>query len=409
MAELLRRRAEKVVRDALEDTPVVLIHGPRQCGKSTLAQMVGQGRRFVTLDDPEPLHLAKTRPAEFFQVYKAPLSVDEVQRAPELFLALKAQVDRHREPGSYLLTGSANVLLLPKMADSLAGRMEVVDLTPLTQGELGHTESRLLDQIFDPSLELPRHIPTTIPLVDRILAGGFPEPALRKPHRRRAWFDAYVRTLVERDVRDLANIDGLTQLPRLLTLLAGRAGEPLNISGLSRELNIPHTTLTRYIDLLRSVFLLQLVPSWSVEEGPQMAKSPKVFLVDSGLQAELLRTDVKRLADDGERLTLLTKNFVANELARWRVTHEERPGLMHLRTIKHKEIDFILESRDGRLVGIDLSLGLTVHPDDAEGLEWLREVAEDRFYRGFVLYRGEEVRPIGRDLWAVPYDFLWAS
>ncbi len=407
MAELLKRRAEQVVRDALDDTPVVLIHGPRQCGKSTLAQMVGANRRTVTLDDPDPLHLAKTRPAEFFQVYKAPLSIDEIQRAPELFLSLKAQVDRERKPGSYLLTGSANVLLLPKMADSLAGRMEVVDLTPLTQGELIGIGECGLDRLFDQEFDPPSRIESTGDLVEKMLGGGFPEAALRKPARRRAWFEAYMRTLVERDVRDLANIDGLTQLPRLLTLFAGRAGDPLNINQLARELNIPHTTLTRYVDLLRSVFLLQLVPAWSFDQGPQMAKSAKVFLVDSGLQAELLRLDAKRLIEDGERLSRLAKNFVANEINRWRVTSQDRPDLLHLRTIKHKEIDFILESRDGRVVGIDVSLGMTVHPDDAIGLEWLREIAPEKFHRGIVLYRGNEIRPLGKDLWAVPFEFLW--
>lgn len=395
---------------ALEDTPVVLVHGPRQVGKSTLAQRVSErsGRRTaVTLDDPEPLALAKQNPGEFLHAFPPPVTIDEVQRAPELFLPIKAWIDRKREPGSFLLTGSANVLLLPKMADSLAGRMEVVDLFPLAQAEIEGAVSNLVDRLFDAEFHpgdlkgKPDALPT------RLITGGFPEPVTRKPNRRQAWFQAYLRTILDRDVRDLANIEGLTQLPRLLGLLAARSGQTLNVSGLSRDTGIAHTTLTRYLDLLRALFLLQLVPAWSIEADARFTKTPKAYLVDSGLMCHLERFDERALTDR-DRFGRVLENFVATELARLIDRSETRPFLTHLRTVKLKEVDFVLDAQSHGVVGIEVSPNRSVHPDDFQGLRFLSELAGDRFRRGILLYAGEEVRPVGKDLWALPVEALWA-
>ena len=403
---MIDRWAKKAVQDALSDTPVVLIHGPRQSGKSTLAESVGEGRTFVTLDDPEPLALAKSHPAEFLKTYRPPVTIDEIQRAPELFLAIKSFVDRNRQPGLFLLNGSANVMMLPKLADSLAGRMEIIDLHPLAQGELNERTSTLVDRLFESESTFDVTAGDDS-LIERILSGGFPEPALRAPARRSPWFRSYVRTVLERDVRDLANIDGLIQLPRLLSLLAARTGSTLNVTALARDLSIPPTTLTRYLDLFKALFLIQSVPAWSLEEGARFAKSPKTYLVDTGLLCHLTLTDRKALMNNADSFGPILENFVANELAKHIGVSELRPWLLHLRTVRMKEVDFVLEAADGRIVGINVRATQTTKPEDADGLMWLQEIVGDRFVQGVVLHLGDAVRPIRPNICAVPIQVLW--
>ncbi len=402
---MIERWGYRAVVDALEDTPVVLVHGPRQSGKSTLTQQVGK-RLMVTLDDPEPLALAKKNPTEFLLTYPPPVTIDEVQRAPELFLAIKSWVDKKRDPGSFLLTGSANVLMLPKVADSLAGRMEIIDLLPLMQAELEGSSTNFVDGLFADSFDARRVVGQPGEIIDRILAGGFPEPALRKPDRRGPWFAGYIRSLLDRDVRDLANIEGLTQMPRLLGLLAARTGSTLNVLGLSRDTGIAHTTLTRYLDLLKALFLLQTVPAWSSDSSMKFAKTAKGYLVDTGLLCYLERLD-KEALEDVNRLGPVLENFVASELMKLCSFSQSRPWLMHLRTVKQKEVDFVLDGQARGIVGIEVRPTRSAHPDDFEGLRFLSEVVGDRFKRGIVLHRGDEAKPFGHNLWAVPIDALW--
>lgn len=408
---MLTRWAASAVREALTDTPVVLIHGPRQCGKSTLAISASDEakRRVVTLDDREALLLAKQNPSDFVRTFTPPVTIDEVQRAPELFLAMKAWVDRTRIPGSFLLTGSANVLMLPKMADSLAGRMEIVDLRPLAQAEIEGTCTNPIDRLFDADFEFGGSPARSDDQVyARAVVGGYPEPVLRSARRRDAWFESYVRTILERDVRDLSNIDGLTQLPRLLTFLALRNGETINLASLSRDVGVPHTTLTRYVDLMQALFLIQMVPAWS-KEGARFAKAAKCYLVDTGLLCHLRRVDLKSLITNQEMRDMVLNSFVANELGRMIPTSDGRPSLLHLRTVRQKEVDFVLERADGQIVGIEVTTSGAPRLEDAEGLRWLAEIAGERFLRGIVLHVGTESRPLAPKIAAVPVDFLWQN
>jgi uncharacterized protein len=403
---VIERSLQTGLSEALADTPVVTILGPRQTGKSTLSKLVDAKRKYLTLDDPLIRAEAKTDPGSFLDAYETPITIDEVQRAPELLMPIKLRVDRNRVPGSYLLTGSANVLALPKIADSLAGRMEVLELLPFTQAEIDGRPANFIDHALsqDP---WPSFSPDDR-VADRIVRGGFPEPALRTGARRReAWFESYVKTLLERDVRDLAQIEGLVQLPRLLQLLAVRNGASLNVSSLARDCGIPHTTLTRYIDLLRKLYLLQIVPAWSADVDTRLTKSPRAYMVDSGLACYLANVDEDALRDDRLNFSHALNGFVANELARLITQSRRRPWLMHLRTVKLKEVDFILEARDRRVVGIEVKGGSSVQPADFEGLRYLQLLSGDRFHRGIVLYHGTEVIPVTSQLVALPIQSLW--
>ncbi len=405
---MVERFSVKSVQEALEDTPVVLVHGPRQSGKSTLSQSF-KDRRYITLDDPIPLERAKNDPAGFLETYGCPLTIDEIQRAPELFLPIKAAVDRERKPGKYLLTGSANVLALPKIADSLAGRMAIVDLLPFSQAEMDGKPSSFIDQAFAGQLAKTGTFETE-DLYDRIAKGGFPEPSMRSSAARRdAWFANYVRTLLERDVRDLANIEALAQLPRVLRLLAARAGETLNVVSLARDTGIPNTSLHRYLDLLKAVFLLQYVPAWSSSRENRLTKTPKSYMVDTGLLCYLDNLSPAALKDDPFKLKPVLENFVAMELKKMSLVTETAPDLYHLRTVRQLEVDFVLEARGGGVVGIDLRPTVTLKPSDTDGLRFLKELSGENFKGGVVLYLGSAVEPLDRDIVAMPVSTLWGS
>ncbi len=394
--------------EALGDTPVVLIHGPRQSGKSTLGQNLEPDRKYVTLDDPIALNLARRDPRAFLEAHPSPVMIDEVQRAPELFMAIKLQVDRDRKAGKYLLTGSANVLNLPKLADSLAGRMEIVDLLPFSQGELELTSDSFVDQVFQDRFEPFFDQEDLRGVVDRIVRGGFPEASLRSSQSRRdAWFANYVRTLLERDVKDVANIDALAQMPLLLRLLAARSGSTLNAAGLATETGIPYTSLKRYISLLETIFLVRLVNTWSSDRSRILTKAPKAFMVDTGLLCYLANLDARSLLGDSLRLKPVLENFVAMELQKQCSFGEVKPWLLHLRTIRHLSVDFVLESRRGDVVGIQVRANSTLHEDDAEGLRYLRELVGPSFVRGIVLYTGNEIQLLDERIIGVPISSLW--
>ncbi len=402
-----RKAAERIV-DALSDTPVVLIHGARQTGKSTLADSLAieEGRTRVTLDDSIALSLAKRDPAAFLNTYKPPVTIDEIQRAPELFLAIKRAVDKDRRPGSFVLTGSSNVLAMPRLADSLAGRMEVIDLMPLSQGEIEGSGDGFVDALF--ADDFSANCQGEHAIFSRIATGGYPEPVQRAPRRRGDWFESYIRTILERDVKDFANIEALSQMPYLLSLLASRAGSTLNVSSLAGETGIPYTSLRRYLSLLENLFLLKLVPAWSTEGGGNLAKTPKAYLLDTGLLCHLTQTSADALRSDPLRLKPALENFVAMELAKQCSFSENRPWLLHLRTVRHLQVDFVLESRAKEIVGIQVKPAETLHEDDGNGLRFLRDVAGKRFKRGIVLYFGKDIVPLDQDIFGVPVQALWS-
>jgi len=407
---MLARHVAARLNTALADRPVVLLHGARQSGKTTLVRAVAQesGSRYVSLDDFTMLAAARNDAAGFLAGFAQPLVVDEVQRAPELLLAIKAAVDRKRTPGRFLLTGSANVLQVPRVADSLAGRMEIVPLWPFSQGEIEGTLERFIDAAFGDAPPVLVHSSSSTRLTDRVLRGGYPEAApIKSAERRRAWFDAYLTTILQRDVRDLARIEGLTELPRLLALLASRPMAQLNYADLSRGTGLPQSTLKRYFALLEMVFLVRLLPPWHASIGKRLVKTPKVLLTDTGLAAHLMGIDDARVARDRTLLGGLLESFVAMDLVKQAVWSADPPALYHFRTHEGDEVDLVLERRGGALVGIEVKSAATVSAADFKGLQVLAGIAGQRFHRGIVLYTGSEIVPFGAGLFALPVEALW--
>lgn len=412
---MLRRHLEPVLTEALADTPVVLLNGARQTGKSTLVQALAaaQGRRYLTLDDRVVLAAVRNDPAGFVAGLQGPVVLDEVQRAPELFLDLKAAVDRDRQPGRFLLTGSANVLLLPGLADTLAGRMEVLTLWPLSSAELqGQVGLNRAEALFDGATELVEPQPCDrAMLADTLLKGGFPEVVARSTQRRRAaWLEAYVETVLQRDVRDLAQLDQLSELPHLLELLAARSGGQLNLAELSRSTRLPQTTLRRYFALLQTLFLVHLVPAWARNPGKRLVKTPKVFVPDTGLLCLLTHLAESRVAA-GAAPGLpggLVETYVAAQLQQHLAFSSRGLTLWHYRTQAGVEVDFLLEDRAGRLTGVEVKASASVDASDFKGLRHLQDSQPQAFQRGIVLYGGRERVAFSERLMAVPLSWWWS-
>jgi predicted AAA+ superfamily ATPase len=336
--------------------------------------------------------------------------IDEVQKASALFPAIKRAVDRDRSPGRFLLTGSANVLMLPKISESLAGRMEIVTLHPLSRGEMAGRKERFIEAAFtSDQMQLSFRRSEENDLSEILSKGGFPEASARKSFaRRRAWFSAYVTAILQRDVRDLANIEGLTDMPRLLSVLASRSGGLMNMSELSRTLGIPHTTLKRYLSLMEATFLLMPLRAWSANIGKRLIKAPKIFLTDSGLAAHLSGFNPGAKEPDSIFTGALLECFVLSELRKQATWSSFFVRLYHYRTTTGREVDFVLEDDAGRLVAVEVKAAHRVGRKDFSGIVSFAETVPDRFVRGMVLYAGSEAVSFGPNLSAVPLNALWA-
>lgn len=409
---MIRRHIENSVRMAMADTPVVLLNGARQTGKTTLAQAfaVKYDARYYTLDDYATLALAAGDPAGFIRNLSGPVVIDEIQKAPELFPAIKLAVDKDRSPGRFLLTGSANVMTLPRLSESLAGRMEIIPLFPFSAGECAGAMETFLPRLFAGSLDQSLPILTHEEIVAKLTRGGYPEATQRtSSDRRAAWFASYISTILQRDVRDLARVDALHSLPNLLKLLAARSSGLLNLADTGRDAGLPHTTLTRYLTLLETVFLVHRLPAWSRNLGQRLIKAPKVHLADTGLACHLLGVDDRRLSEDRQLLGRLLESFVVSELRKQISWTDPRIALCHLRTATGLEVDLILEKPDGTIAAIEVKAGATVGASDVAPLKTLKEQLGTQFQTGVVLYLGDQIVPFGDKLWLVPVSVLWAA
>lgn len=407
-----RRSQFDALKAAVADTPVVFVHGARQAGKTTLVQALieaGHPATYLTLDEAPMLAAATSDPEGFVAGLEKPVVIDEVQLAPGLFRAIKLAVDRDRRPGHFILTGSAHLLVLPRLAESLVGRMEVMTLWPLSQGEIEGREERAVAALFeDPKLPAGEITGADQDLFERVARGGFPEVVTRSTAaRRRAWFAAYLTTLAQRDVHDLAKIGALQELPQLLRLLAARTATLLNAAELSRASGVPCTTLNRYLSLLEGTFLFQRLPPWSTNLSKRLVKSPKVLPVDTGVACHLLGLDAARLAAEPQTAGPLLESFVIQELHKQASWSETRPRLFHYRSHSGQEVDVLLEDAAGRIVGVEVKSRATVTARDFKTLRALAELHGDRFVRGVVLYTGPAGVPFGERLHALPVSWLW--
>lgn len=413
MPELLYPRlAAKRLRESLADSPVVLVHGPRQSGKTTLARVVAEplGYSYFTFDDDVQRASAEVDPAGFVADLPRRTILDEVQRVPSLFTAIKSAVDRDRAPGRFILTGSANVLLVPKLSDSLAGRMEILRLHPLAQAELERSSPHFLDVLFDAAFKTRNSKRLKSELAERIVAGGYPAALARPTARRRAvWYRDYVEALVERDVRDLARISALDAMPRLLSLAASQTARLLNVSEIAAPFEVSRPTIRDYVTLLERVFLLETVPPWHSNRISRLVKTPKMHLGDTGLACALLGLNAEALLDDRHLLGQMLETFVFQELRRQASARDEPLHFFHFRDKDGAEVDVVIERGARAVAGIEVKASATVTAADFRGLRKLKEATGKRFAAGVVLYDGEVSASFGDRFFAVPIRQLWEA
>ena len=398
--------------EALSDTPVVLIHGPRQCGKTTLARTVGdpRGYSYFSFDDPVALESAQTDPVGFVADLPERSILDEVQKAPMLFPELKAAVDRHRAPGRFLLTGSANVLLVPHLSESLAGRMEILRLHPLAQCELAGKLPRFLGDLFGSGFKTRTSARLGPDLAERVVAGGYPAALERTtPRRRLAWYRDYIDSIVQRDISSLARIRSLDALPRLLSLAAGQTARLINVSDLAGPFRLSRPTIRKYVTLLEQAFLLEELPAWHTNRMSRLVKTPKLHAGDTGLACALLGVDAASLGADRPLLGQLLGTFVLQELRRQASWDVRETRFYHYRDKDGVEVDIVAEQGPRKLVGIEVKAAATATSTDFRGLRRLKSAAGGRLAAGLVLYDGETSAPFGDGLFAVPIRRLWET
>ncbi len=409
--QLYSRLAVPRLEEALADSPVVLIQGPRQCGKSTLALSVGArlGYTYFSFDDEVLRKAALADPAGFIDDLPARATLDEIQRVPALFTALKAAVDRQRTPGRFLLTGSAQVLLLPQLADSLAGRMAIIRLHPLAQCELARQPGAWVDALFEGGMGLRRVERLKLDLAERIVAGGFPAALARPAARRRtAWYRDYVEALIQRDVRDLARVSSLEVMPRLLAASAAQTAQLFNASSLASPFQVSRPTIADYVTLLERVFLLERLPPWHSNRLSRLIKTPKLHLGDTGLACALLGVDAAALHQDRPLLGHLLETFVFQELRRQAAAQPDAHSFFHFRDKDGAEVDIVIERGTQQIVGVEVKASATVTEADFKGLRKLRDAAGPRFAGGVVLYDGETSGVhFDKQMQAVSISALW--
>lgn len=405
---MFTRFVERRVEEALSDTPVVLIVGPRRAGKTTLVKKISEAdRAYVTLDDQTVLEAALSDPAGSIRRLDRAV-IDEVQRATDLLLAIKMSVDEDYRPGRFLLTGSANVPTLPRVADSLAGRIETLRILPLARAEIEGRTPTFLDRLFEGNLQNQRNAITGDELAHIVLAGGFPEAIARESERRRQeWARSYLATTLARDLRDIADIEKLAELPKFLRLLAQHSGQIANYSRLGTEIDVSHKTGQRYVGLLEQIFLIATLQPWFTNALKRVVKTPKLHFLDTGLLAGARGLTFDKLKADRRTFGAPLESFVFSETLKLMTASDLHLTPYHFRDRDAREVDLVLERDDGMIAGIEVKAGATVRSGDFAGLRALAEACGDRFAFGAVLYDSADVVPFGYRLAAAPLSCLW--
>jgi predicted AAA+ superfamily ATPase len=393
---------------------IVIVNGPRQSGKTTMLKQYqrAHGGSYRTLDNRQDQEAALADPAAFAADGESPRLIDEVHLGGDwLVRAIKIAVDEDPRPGRFILSGSSRFLTVPTLSESLAGRAAFVDLWPLSMAEVTGGSADFLSRVFrEPaSLQGSASAWTRDEYLRTICVGGFPEVrGLRSRVARSAWYDGYLSTVINRDISDFAEIGKIRAIPRLLGLVAARAGSPLVIADLARSAGLDRTTVRNYLTYLDTVFLTTEVLPWSTNLNSRLSKTPEVFLADTGLAAHLLGTSEADLHRVGHpALGGLVETFVHAELMKLAAVSEVPVSIWQFRENDNREIDFILEGPGGAVVGIEVKATTSPGADTAQHLRWHRDRLGDRFTAGIVLHLGQRASSFGDGIWAIPVSALW--
>lgn len=408
--KLYKRSLEPVLDAALSDTPAVCLLGPRQCGKTTLAKQLSPTRTFISMDEENYFKTASSDPSGFINSLPETVTIDEIQRVPELLPSIKYAIDQNRNPGRFLLTGSANLLFLPRVSESLAGRMETIYLHPLSESEKergpGGFLQRFINGAFQPEIT-GMQPPRGLELPERLLQGGYPEPLTRTPQRARQWHRQYLKSMLERDVQDIARIKDVHELERLLERLALHPASLLNMSGLAQELGLYRSTVEHYLLILERLFLVRRLPAWHRNAAKRLVKTPKIHLIDSGLTATLSGLDAKDWNAKRNLMGHLLESFAVQQIIAQSSWTDPDLRFWHYRDKDKVEVDLVI-TQGRKTWGVEIKAAASVNPGDAKGLARLATQCDSDFQSGIVLYNGADILPIGTSPFlAVPFQKLW--
>jgi hypothetical protein len=408
---LVSRHARPQLLEALDESRAVALLGARQVGKSTLARDLAANEfpaRYISLDDEVAADTAREDPRGFIAEVEGPTVIDEVQRAPGLLLAIKERLDRNQARGQFLLTGSANILTLPTIADALPGRVEYVNLWPFSQGEIHGIRERFIDVLLSGTFPTVSDAPVGRRAVAKLLTtGGYPELQGRSPRGRGRFFASYLASILDRDVPDIANIRSIESVGQLLHVVAARSAALASFHGMSMELGVDANTVHSHVKILEDLFLIRRLKPWYTNLGSRQVKTAKLHVVDSGLLAFLIGANEQRIAGDGAVSGMAFESFVAMELLRQSDWADEPVSLYHYRDKEQREVDVIVERYGGEVAGVEVKASATVGAKDFAGLRYLRDKLGTRFKGGAVLYTGSDTLPFGDRLAAVPLSGLW--
>jgi predicted AAA+ superfamily ATPase len=402
------REIKPRLMESLTEDPVVFLRGPRQAGKTTLAASLTDDRTYHTLDDLATLAAAKSDPEAFVAGLADRVVIDEVQRVPELLLAIKRQVDQARVPGRFLLTGSSEIRATGAIAESLAGRMRMLDLLPLSQSEISRSTGDWLDELWNGTLAKKNSkVWEKSDLLHSILRGGFPEAVARKTLAgTQRWLRAYADALIERDMADLARIGDVVQMHRLLSLIGSRTATVTNYADFARVLGVPLTTVRRYLALAQAVFLSFELPAWAGNSTARLVQQPKLHLHDTGIACVLAGLDGKTMKTQPILLGRVFETFVVTEVRKAVAGSTRDLRLSHFRSHAGREVDLVIEARDGNLCALEIKFGSTVRAGDFAGLRYLQETVGPKFRHGYVVYGGDRLVSFAPDLHALPISAL---
>jgi predicted AAA+ superfamily ATPase len=411
MSTLYPRRLRPLLLEALKDTRVVFVAGARQVGKTTLTREIAAGEHPMTilnLDETATRDAASRDPAGFLAELSGPVMIDEIQHVPELLLEIKSAVDRDTRPGRFLLTGSANILTSKRVNDALTGRIETLNLWPLAQNEIQGGPTNLVDALFagtppqlnDCTVGRAAFVPITA-------AGGYPEALIRTGARRERWFESYIDSTLDLDLRDISDAIKIEEMPRLLRLLATQAASLLSYRSAAARLQLSPETVKSYVGLLEQLFLVRRLTAWRPGLGAREGSTPKVYLADSGLLTALLGADETRITSDDQLTGKVLENFVAMEMLKYLGWSTNRARLYHYQRDR-EDVDLILERADGQIVAIEIKARATITGRDYKWLVKLRERRGSSFAAGIVIHPREQTIPLGERLWAIPIASLWA-
>lgn len=416
--DYIPRAIERNLRECLKDTPVAIITGPRQSGKTTLARHLLEiltpedSGSYLTLDDENILTVAHNDPIGLLRNQTRPVIIDEIQRAPELIRTIKLLVDEDRQPGAFILTGSADLMTLPALADSLAGRAEFITLYPFSQSELkqrpaGRQEEHdIINQLLSPDFTPP---PGSLIELDQVISvivcGGYPEAIQRSPNRRTRWFRSYTDAIIRRDIREVFQLQKLDEMAQLLKSLSSISSEALNYASLGKAIKMDSKSVQKYVSALENLYLVKRIPGWHRNELKRAIKQAKVHFVDTGLLCSLRGINAAAIKADRNLMGSLMETWVCSELLKSIAISDQDCQLFHYRDKSQREVDFILSGHNGQATGIEVKAGMTIKKEMFATQEML--IATGSIQRGVIVYNGDKVLPFSDKLVALPVGCLF--